>query len=446
MSSFDLRVMGGTLIGAEESRSNLYVSEGRVALRDTKAHPARESVDASGLLVLPGMVDTHIHLMDPGDVSRETFSAGSAAAVANGVTTVIEHTHGHPVRSVADFHDKLEHLQGRARTDYGLAAHVWSDNLTDLSDLWTAGVAFFKIFTCATHGVPAVEGDDLKKALAEIARIAGATLIHCEDDSLTAEAERQLRATGRTDPGLLIEWRSRSAEKTSVEAVLWLIRQTGVRATIAHVSTPEIAHLVAAARAEGVDVVAEACPQYLYLREDEVHAHGALRKFTPPARLRSDADEEAMWRALVQGEFGHLSSDHAPSTLAQKSAGTMWEVHFGLPGLDTTLALMMEAVAAGRITWTRLVDLYAEAPARRYGLHPRKGHLGLGADADFILVDPHRTWRIGDRPYLSRAGWSPYEGRQVRGWVHATYLRGVRAALEGVPVGDHQGTFVRPQS
>jgi dihydroorotase len=390
------------------------------------------------------MVDTHVHLMDPGDISRETFPAGSAAAVANGITTIVEHTHSHPVRTVADFRDKLEHLQGRARTDYGLAAHVWSDNLIDLSDLWAAGVAFFKIFTCATHGVPAVEGDDLRTALAEIARIGGATLIHCEDDSLTAEAERQLRAAGRTDPGLLIEWRSRSAEKTAVEAVLTLARQTDVRATIAHVSTPELANMVAATRALGANVVAEACPQYLLLREDEVHAQGAFSKFTPPARLRSDSEEAVMWRALVEGGFGHVSSDHAPSTIEQKSAGTIWEAPFGLPGLDTTLALMMEAVAAGRITWTQLVGLYSQAPARRYRLYPRKGHLEVGADADFILVDPHRTWRIGERPYLSRAGWSPYDGRRVRGWVHATFLRGVQVASDGVPQGELRGAFVRP--
>ena len=445
MSSFDLRVMGGTLIGTEESRSNLYVAGGKVALCDVETHPALGTVDASGLLVLPGMVDAHVHLMDPGDSTRETFPTGTAAAVANGVTTIIEHTHGHPVRTVAELDHKLDHLRGRARADYGLAAHVWSDNLADLADLWAAGVAYFKIFTCSTHGVPAIEGEDLRNALADIARIGGTCLIHCEDDSMTAAAEQHLRATGRTDPGLLIEWRTRSAEKTAVEAVLALAAQTDVRATIAHVSTPETARLVAEARSRGVDVVAETCPQYLHLREDEVYTQGPLRKFTPPARIRSDAEEDMMWRLLDRGGFGYLSTDHAPSTLAQKSSGTMWDVHFGLPGLDTTLALLMEAVAAGRMAWTRLVGLYSEAPARRYGLYPRKGHLGVGADADFVLVDPHRSWQIGERPYLSGAGWSPYTGRRVRGWVHATYLRGVPAALEGDPQGELRGAFVEPQ-
>lgn len=445
MTRFDLRVMGATLVGTEVLKANLYVSDGKVAMIDGGVHPADETVDATGLVLLPGMVDTHVHLMDPGDTSRETFPSGTAAAVANGVTTIVEHTHSHPVRTVADLNDKLDHLRGRARADYGLAAHVWSDNLTDLHDLWSAGVAYFKIFTCATHGVPATEGEDLRRVLTEIARFGGACLIHCEDESMTAAAERQLRAAGRTDPGLLFEWRSRAAEETAVRAAVALAGLTGVRATVAHVSTPETASLVAAARSQGVDVVAEACPQYFHLREDEVRAQGSLRKFTPPARIRSDEDEESMWRLLAEGGFGYLSTDHAPSTLHQKSAGTFWDVHFGLPGLDTTLALMMEAVASGRMAWTDLVRLYSEAPARRYDLYPRKGNLGVGADADFVLVDPYRSWLIGDRPYLSRAGWSPYTGRPVRGWVHATYLRGCLTALDGNPQGESGGTFLMPQ-
>jgi dihydroorotase (multifunctional complex type) len=393
-------------------------------------------------MVMPGMVDTHVHLMDPGDTSREDFPTGTAAAAANGVTTIIEHTHGHPVRTVLDLNEKLAHVGSRSRVDFGLAAHVWKEHVGDLAGLWEAGIAFFKLFTCTTHGVPAVEGPTMTTVLTELARFGGNCLIHCEDEALTAEAERRLRDQGRTDPGLLIEWRNRPAEEVAVQAVAILASHAGARATIAHVSTPGVAALVASARKTGTDLVAEVCPQYLYLREDEVLTEGALRKFTPPARIRDDFEEGAMWELLRNRGFNHISTDHAPSNLAQKAGGSFWDVHFGLPGLDTTLRLLLDAAATGRMRYEDVVALYSEAPARRYGLFPRKGHLGVGADADFVLVDPGQTWLIENGGIISKAGWSPYAGRRGRGGIVATYLRGQRIAEGGKPLDRFAGKFV----
>ena len=443
MTPFDLAVVGGTVVsGTGRSRTNVYVSDGRVALVDEAVLGAAEIVDAGGLLVMPGMVDTHVHLMDPGDSSREDFPSGTGAAAANGVTSIVEHTHGHPVRKVTDLHDKLDHLRSRSRVDFGLAAHVWEDHLGDLEGLWAAGAAFFKIFTCTTHGVPAIEGETMTAVLTEMGRIGGNCLIHCEDETLTAEAERRLRAEGRTDPALLIEWRNRPAEEVAVQAVAALARHASARATIAHVSTPEVAALVASARASGADLVAEGCPQYFFLREDEVKVAGALRKFTPPARIRNEREQDAMWDLLRNGGFSHISTDHAPSTLAQKAAGSFWDVHFGLPGLDTTFRLLLTEAANARIRYEDVVALYSENPARRYGLHPRKGHLGVGADADIALVDPDRDWVIENSDVISKAGWSPYAGRRGRGTVEATYLRGAKVAEAGKPVDRFEGRFL----
>ena len=443
MSAFDLAVLGGTLVTPTgRSRTNIYVRNGRVALIDAEVHSAIETVDAAGLTVMPGMVDTHVHLMDPGDTSREDFPTGTAAAAANGVTTIVEHTHGHPLKTVPDLNEKLAHLKSRARVDFGLAAHVWEEHIGDLAGLWQGGVAFFKIFTCTTHGVPAVEGATMTAVLTEVGRFGGNCLIHCEDETLTAEAERRLREQSRTDPGLLIEWRNRAAEEVAVQAAVILARHAGARATIAHVSTPEVAALVTGARKSGADLVAEACPQYLYLRENEVLTEGALRKFTPPARIRDDHEEGAMWDLLRNQGFNHISTDHAPSNLAQKSGGSFWDVHFGLPGLDTTLRLLLDAAATGRLRYEDVVALYSEAPARRYGLFPRKGHLETGADADIVLVDPDRTWLIENADVISKAGWSPFAGRRGRGAVVATYLRGLKIADAGKPFDRFEGKFL----
>ena len=282
----------------------------------------------------------------------------------------------------------------------------------------------------------------MSAVLDEVGRIGGNCLIHCEDESLTSAAERRLRDQGRTDPGLLIEWRNRPAEEVAVQAVAILARHASVRATIAHVSTPEVAALVAAARNSGADLVAEACPQYFFLREDEVRAEGGTRKFTPPARIRYDGEERAMWTLLAGRAFNHISSDHAPSTLDQKRRGSFWDVHFGLPGLDTTLRLLLAAAADGRLRYEDVVALHSEEPARRYGLYPRKGHLGIGADGDIVLVDPQREWVIENSDVISKAGWSPYAGRRGRGFVEAVYLRGREVAAAGRPVDEFNGRFL----
>jgi allantoinase len=439
----DLVVTNGTVVTAAGLASvEVAMRDGRISHVGGPVSDAARTIDASGLLVLPGMVDTHVHLMDPGATEREDFPTGTAAAAARGVTTIVEHTHAHPVRDVDELHDKCRHLEGRAHVDYGLAAHVWPDRLDMLADLWRAGVVFFKIFTCTTHGVPGLHAGNLRDALATIADIDGRALVHCEDESLTAHDERRLRDSGRTDSGLLSEWRSREAELVAVGTVTELARHTGARVTIAHVSSPEVAGRITDARRRGADVVAEACPQYFLLREQELLTEHAFRKFTPPARARTDADEEAMWQLLRSGTLSHIASDHAPATVGQKSSGTIWDVHFGLPGLDTTLPLLLDAALRDRISLVDLARVYAEVPARRYGLYPRKGRIAPGADADLVLIDPGETTVLSDSDVLSKAAWTPYAGRRLRGGHVTTVLRGNVVAEYSKPTRGFDGTFI----
>src|ERR1700683_345063 len=157
MTSVYRHVWGGGVVGSAGSAPlDVWIRDGRVAeLSRGSDHAAAEEIDATGLLVLPGMVDTHVHLMEPGDPSRENFVAGSSAAAANGVTTIVEHTHSWPVTTVDRLTEKLDVLAGRSHVDYGLSAHLWPDNAGQLAGLWQAGVVFFKIFTCSTHGIAA---------------------------------------------------------------------------------------------------------------------------------------------------------------------------------------------------------------------------------------------------------------------------------------------------
>jgi dihydroorotase-like cyclic amidohydrolase len=206
--TFDLGIEGGTLVTSHGSRpANLYALDGRVAAVTTAREPAGALVDAAGLLVMPGMVDSHVHLMDPGDPEREDFPSGSAAAARSGVTTVVEHTHGFPVRTRRSFDEKAAYLGGRSRVDFALAAHAWPDEVDDAVDAWRAGAAFIKVFTCTTHGVPAHGPEQLRKLFTAGATAGAVFLAHCEDETMTAAAERMLRTSGRHDGGIIPEGR-----------------------------------------------------------------------------------------------------------------------------------------------------------------------------------------------------------------------------------------------
>jgi len=439
----DLLICGGTLVTPEgRRRAHLSVKDGRIHSVTDRPPSATSTVDASGLLVLPGGVDTHVHLMDPGGNDREDFPTGTSAAAASGVTTIVEHSHGTPVRTVDDLLGKIDYVRERSNVDVALAAHAWPGHAADVAPLWAAGVAFFKLFTCTTHGVPGHSAAALRTHLQASALVDAVTLLHCEDESLTEDAERLLRADLRTDPGLLTEWRSRDAELVAVAVASLLVRRTGARAAVAHVSSAEVASYLRAERSRGARLAAEGCPQYFLLREDEVHEHGALRKFTPPARARTDADELEMWRLLREGVLTHMSTDHAPSTLEQKRAGDIWAVHFGLPGLDSTMAVLLDAAARGHLSYEDVTRVYSRTPAQTYGLWPRKGRLGVGADADLVLVNPQVRRTLRDEDVLSKAGWTPFHGREVTGQVVQTYLRGELVAETGRPLDRRSGRYL----
>lgn len=442
MTEVDLLIAGGTVVTPQGRRTaHLGIKDGRIHSISQQRPSAARTVDADGLLVMPGGVDTHIHLMDPGSPDREDFPTGTKAAAASGVTTIIEHTHGRPVRTVADLKEKLHYLKDRSNVDFGLAAHAWPGETEVLPDLWAAGIAFFKVFTCTTHGVPGHNAATLKAHLDTTALLDAVSLLHCEDESLTESAEALLQGQGRNDPGVLPEWRSLDAELVAAAVAALLVRRSGARATAAHVSNQEVASYIAAERSKGARLAAEACPQYFLLREAEVHAHGTLRKFTPPARSRTDDDEAQMWRLLRSGVLTHMSSDHAPSTLEQKADGDIWNVHFGLPGLDSTMAILLDAAARGHLSYEDVTRVYSEAPAKTYGLWPRKGRLAEGSDADVILVDPRAQRTLSNENVISKAGWTPFDGRKVSGEVVQTYLRGNLIAESGKPLDDRTGVF-----
>jgi len=428
---FDCEIANATLVEHNgQYRGTIAISGERVAgiLEEPSGNAAR-TIDAEGLVALPGMVDQHVHFMDPGDNAREDFIRGSSAAAVGGVTTVVEHTHSNPVLTAKDLREKREYLTDRSVIDFGLMAHVFPDTIKHVPDLWKDGVAIFKAFTCTTHGVPGLLPDDLLHLFRSLFEAGARGLVHCEDEFITEDNEERLHAALRRDYGVIPEWRSTEAELVAVNTVALLARLTGANITVAHASQPEVIDLVRRERELGAALSIESCPQYFYIDSDEVRKYGPTRKFTPPAR---DAPAgELMWKRLARGQIDLISTDHAPSTLDQKFASDIWGCPFGLPGVETTLTMLLDAVAERKLTLQGLVQTYSETPARLLGLYPRKGALRIGSDADVVLVDTEQEHILSNDNIVSKAGWTPFDGRRVKGRPVMTMLRGRVVAENG---------------
>lgn len=438
-------VRGGTVVGPGGSeRCDLVVEGGRIAERaPAGTGEGIRILDADGLMILPGAVDPHVHMMDPGLTEREDFPVGTGAAAVGGVTTIVEHHRSLPfVLDAEVLRDKAAYLSDRSLIDFALFGGGHPDNVDQLRPMWEAGAACFKVFTCNLHGVPAVLPGRMLTLFREVASFDGLVLVHAEDEFIAAENEERLRAEGRSDPQVIPEWRSKEAEQVAVNTVALLARLSGCRVVIAHASHPAVCDLVERERALGTRIWVESCPQYFHLTRSEIDEWGPFHKFTPPAREAEDRD--GMWDRLQDAYIDMVCSDHAPSTKEQKrDASSIWDAPFGVPGVETSLEMMLTGVNEGRLTLERLVAARSETPARVYGLHPRKGHLDVGADADLVLVDMDAERVLRDEDVIAKVGWTPFAGRRTKGRAVATYVRGMLVAEDGKPAADPSwGTFL----
>jgi allantoinase len=443
----DLVVRGATIVSATgRTRGDLLVGEGRVAgIVSPGSGKGERIVEASGLHLLPGGVDPHVHMQDPGLTEKEDFMTGTGAAAVGGTTTIVEHNRSLPfVLNAELLIEKGEYLADRALIDYAQLGGAHPDNVGDLRPMWEAGAVAFKVFTCNLHGAETILPDKMLEVFREVASFDGVCLVHAEDETITTANEERLRAAGRTDYEVIPEWRTREAEQVAVNTTAQIARISGCRVAIAHASHPEICDLVNRERDRGARLWVECCPQYFYLSEQDIDTWGPWNKFTPPARSKDEAD--GMWARLRSGDIDMISADHAPATKEDKAQGeeNIWECSFGLPGVETVLPMMLTGVNEGRVSLERLVEARSLVPAQVYGLWPRKGHLGIGADADFVLVDMDAEKTLKNDDVVCKVGWTPFEGRTVKGLPVMTFVRGRLVAKEGEPVIDPGwGEFVK---
>ena len=454
----ELVISGGTLVAPDGvRRGGLAIADGRiVAVGDDDDLPAgRERVDAGGLVVLPGVIDTHVHARDPSVDAREDFASATAAAAVGGITTILEMPISTPsVHDRATFEARAAIVGPKAHVDFGLYGGAAGDNLDTIEEQADAGAVAFKTFRTAAPagrerefiGLCAPDPADYRRALERIARTGRVSAVHAEDATMLATAAAALQAAGDRGPMSHARWRPEAVELVSAAECLELARAAGARIELAHCSTPRAVDLATRARESGVAVTVETCPHYLFLTEAELARSGPFAKINPA--LRSDEAVAGLWERLGRGEIDVIGSDHSPFLVEEKApfADDMWGALPGAPGLEALLPLLLTAVADGRLTWSRLAEVTSGNAARIFGLSG-KGGLRAGADADVVIVDPTRSWTIDTGRWLTRSRGTAaiWHGRAVTGAPVATYVRGRLVARDGTLTGERGfGRLVRP--
>ena len=447
---YDLLVTGNVVTPSGVlDNGAVAIADGRIAqvLPNAADAQAAERIDAPGCWVLPGAIDAHVHCFSS---PSEGFLCATRAAAAGGVTTIIEMPYdvGAPVVSRDVLGQKIELLGREAVVDVALLGTIRKvDGVREIGGLIDGGVCGFKLsmFETDPERFPRIADGDLLDAFRLIGQ-AGLTVgVHAEDGEIIYPLIAAYQAAGKRFPHAHCETRPPVSETASVALALELAAQVGAQLHIYHASLPRSFELVDSYRSLGMPVSAETCPHYLLLDERDMDHLGGFGKINPP--LRSADSVAGLWSLLERDAIDMISSDHAPWPRERKdNRDDIFANASGTPGVETLLPLMHDAgVAAGRIGIEQLARLVAESPARAFHLFPRKGQLAAGADADLVVLDPSVEWTVHGAGLHSSAGWTPYEGRGIRGRVRQTLVRG-RVVYDGahVTASPGSGQFIPP--
>ena len=409
---------------------DIGIKNGKIALLSGDLREGCERVDAKNLFVMQGAIDAHVHFDDPGYTDREDFEHGSKSAIAGGVTCVIDMpcTSLPPVTTLEALKGKLSAIEGKAFCDFSLFGGIEGSDEDFLKHIRALEnyVAGFKCYDSSSmEGFKRISRGKMFEALKASGR---PILLHAEDNEIVEHFTH--RYADSTDP---LDWqraRPAIAEALSIRSASFLAESAKGSLHTVHVSSREGAMAVEEGK-KRTSMTAETCPQYLLLNDEHLRSLGTIAKTSPPVRKRED--NAFLWKSLRDGVMDFVASDHAPCKKEEKEKN-FFEAYSGIPGVQTLLPLMIsEGVNKKRINIERAVEILSTAPAKRYGLYPGKGSLSIGADADLVIIDLKKEWILRNEGLFSKNALSPFDGREMRGRVEKTFLRG-ELVYDGEPI------------
>ncbi|MDF2116232.1 allantoinase AllB [Roseiarcaceae bacterium H3SJ34-1] len=423
----DLLIRGGKIVSPDAViDACLAIKDGKVfAIGDEAAMPqAKETLDVRGLHVLPGAIDCHVHFRDPGYPHKEDFGTGTAAAAYGGVTTVFDMPNTIPPVGTKEVLAEKHKLAGEAaHVDYGLYGLLGEDTIANVPDLIAGGVIGFKLYMGNTFGkIPSPTTGAMLEAFEVVAPTGKRISLHAETNSIMERRETRLRDFGRIDPLAHLAARPAVVAVEAVSRAAILSEWTGARIHILHISSAAELRPLREAKARGVEITGETCPQYLFLSADDYAEQAGRIRVNPPVREKHN--QEPLWAAIADGTIDLIATDHAPHSTEEKTRKDIWTVDCGFPGVETQMPMMLSEVKAGRMSICDYVRLSAFNPARVWGLYPRKGSLTPGSDADIAVVDLDHEWTIEDDKLHSRSKTTPWNGRKTTGLPVHTLVRG----------------------
>jgi len=443
-----LLVRNGLLVTPQGTlRADLKIRDGVIAEigRSLDNSGVEEVVDASGMLVFPGIIDEHVHMREPGLEYKDDFTHGTRAALKGGVTTVIEHPNTlPPVEDPGKLVGKARLLGSKAYVDYALLGVLHDGNTHLFEDIIHEGAVGFKVFMGPTTGnIPPPSDNSLYEILYKSGKTGVTIAFHAEDHSLVTYFTEKTRSTGRMDARAHSEARPPIAEEYSIVKIATLARRTQGRPLIVHISSIEALEAVVKARLEGVDIHGETCPHYILLDLPDYDKYGSLIKVNPP--IRGGAHRERLLEAVARGILDTIGSDHAPHSPEEKKRD-IWSAASGFAGVQTLFPLMLDLALRDMLPLTRIPELLSENPAKLWRLWPRKGSIRIGSDGDLVIVDPSGETVVTEDWLEYKHKLSPFIGWRLKGRIRYVVLKGVVAFRDGQIFGKPLGEWVKPIS
>ncbi len=428
-------------------QGDIWVSEGKIraimACGAGEPYPQGQVLDVEGLTVLPGLFDTHVHFREPGYTQREGFFSGSMAAAAGGITAYFDMPNVMPPTNTAQtLQDRIALAEQSSVVDFNFYAALGYDNLDQLPELAKGGQVGFKTFLQAPpvgkevefKGMTAQDDGQLYWLIKQAAKHKKRCFFHCENHFVIAQMEEYLRKTGQTENNFHYLSRPNVAEVQSVATVIQFAKAQDAKVGISHVSVTQAAQLIREAKAQGVDIVAETCYQYLTFDSSKIDLLGSYAKCNPP--LRSKEDVEGLWEYINDGTISLMGSDHAPFLEEDKKMGDapIWQAKSGLAGIEVLVPIMLTHVAENKLSLEKLVQLMSENPAKIFGLYPQKGTIAEGSDADFTIVNLNEKFSPDITKMVTKGRQNNllFDGLKLQGRPRYTIVRGKIVMAEGL--------------